>query len=173
MSHDPPRRRYYPQRLQYAFARVGGEPLAEFRPFPLRLVAGIVGGLVAVVAGLVGCVLGILEVDWEVLVGALLVLGVGIALAWRMWRAWGQMFLVCPGGLVRQRGGRVECCSWTELKEIIQKKGTSRYQLVRRQGEAWSLDANDTQQIDQLIERIRGLTEKFSVRWKVVEDKSQ
>jgi hypothetical protein len=173
MSHDPPRRRFYPQRLQYAFARLGGEPEAEFKPFSPRLVAGIIGGLLATLVGLAGIVYGLLELEWEIIVGALLVGVIGAAIAWQMWRVWGQKLFVCSGGLVRQRGLRVECCSWSELKEVVQKKGTSRYQLVRRQGEDWSLDANDTQQIDQFIERIRALTEKHSVRWKVVEDKSK
>jgi hypothetical protein len=174
MTSDPrPRRRYYPQRLQYAFVQVGGQPEAEFRPYPLRLIAGIVVGLVAVAGGLWLCLFGISEEESGLIVTGLVVAGFGLALAWGMYRVWGEQLYVCPGGLVRRRGARLECRRWADVKEMVQKEGTSSYRLVPRKGDDWTLDANHTQQIDDLIARIRRLSENHSITWTVEKKKSK
>ena len=173
MSETAPRRRIYPQRLQYAFVRVGGEPEAEFRPLPLRLGAIMVGGFVLVLVGVAVCLFGLSEEDWEVIVLGLGVGGFGLFLGWATWGLWGQQILVCPGGLVRQRGRRVDCLLWADVKQVVQKKGSSSYHLVVHKGKDWSLDANQAQQFARLIDCLRRLTEKHSIPWKTQSDTSE
>jgi hypothetical protein len=118
-------------------------------------------------------VFGVVEEEWE-LVGVSLVFAViGLALGLTMWGLWGQKILVCPGGLVRQRGRRIDCCRWADIKEIVQKKGQASYRLVPHKGEAWTLNANHTQQVGQLIACIRQSTEKHAIHWKVDSGKSE
>jgi hypothetical protein len=171
MSRPAPRR-FYPQRLQYAFALVGGHPEAEYRPVTGRLLAGIVGGFLLVAAGVFLVVFGASEEEIELILLGLFLPVVGFFLAWKMWRVWGQKVFVCAEGLVRQCGRRIDCCRWTEIKEVIEKGGkTTSYRLVPCKGREWVLDADSTGRVKRLMLHIRHITEKHSIPWKVEKPK--
>src|SRR5205085_10842960 len=90
--------RIFPQRLQYAFAEVG-QPVAEFRPSPLRVAVCIVGGVLLACGALTAAGFFLLNLDEDV-VEALTVVGAvgvfGVVLAVGVWRVIRQRWLVCP-----------------------------------------------------------------------------
>jgi hypothetical protein len=171
--------RIFPQRLQYAFAEVG-QPVAEFRPSPLRVAVCIVGGVLLACAALAAAGFVLFNLDEDV-VEALAVVGAvgvfGLALAVGVWRVIGQRWLVCPGGLVRSRGRQVEHCAWEQVREIRETTGKSNlagatYTVCRNGGEDWSVDANAVADLDRFAQLLREAARRHSIRWEKVAAKS-
>jgi hypothetical protein len=171
---EPARRRIHPQRMQNAFMQVG-EPDAEFRPWPLRLFARVMAGLLLVVVGLAVWVLGWFDTDdlIECLIFGVVLIGAGIGLAWKMWTLWGQRILLCPGGLVRRRGLKVVACRWGQIKVIREKEGRNAYEIVLVKGESWDLDNDHTQEIAMLAASLRERAKQHSVHWEMVKQEKE
>jgi hypothetical protein len=166
-------RRIYPQRLQNAFMQVG-EPEAEFRPFVGRLLGRVLLGLLIAAAGVGLCIVGVLYLAddlVECLVFGVMLVAFGLAIAWKMWSIWGQCFLVCPGGLVRQRGLQVKTCRWEQVRVIQETEGKTAYQIFVANGPSWPLDEDHTRQIADLVARLRQRAQKHSIKWEMVKPK--
>jgi hypothetical protein len=168
MSESAQPRRLYPQRLQNAFMQVG-EPDAEFRPWPGRLLARMLQGLILGAAGVGILVQGFLHLDniVECLLGGLVLVAIGAVMALKMWTIWGECFLLCPKGLVRRRGLRVLACRWQQIKMITEKEGEQSYQIVVAHGDPWELDADHTREVAVLAAKLRELSHRHHIRWEV------
>jgi hypothetical protein len=168
--------RIFPQRLQYAFAEVG-QPVAEFRPSPLRVAVCIVGGVLLACAALTAGGFLLLHVDAGVF-EVLTVVGVfGVVTAVGVWRVVGQRWLVCPGGLVRARGPQVECCPWEQVREIRETAGKSglgepTYTVCRKDAAEWAIDANAVGDLAGLAALLREGAERHAVAWRTVAAKT-
>jgi hypothetical protein len=171
--------RIFPQRLQYAFAEVG-QPVAEFRPSPLRVAMCIVGGVLLACAALAATVFVVLNLGdgLEEALGVVGAAGVfGIVLAVSVWRVIGQRWLLCKGGLVRARGGKVEYCLWEQVREVRETAGksalpSSTYTVCRKGGEDWTIDANAVAELDRFVALLREAAGRNSINWTRVAAKS-
>ena len=171
--------RIFPQRLQYAFAEVG-QPVAEFRPSPLRVAVCIVGGVLLACGALAAAGFVLFNLDEDV-VEALAVVGAvgvfGAVTAVGVWRVIGQRWLLCRGGLVRARGRRVEHCLWEQVREIRETAGKSNlssatYTVCRQGGEDWTIDANAVAELDRFVALLREVAGRNSIQWTKVAAKS-
>ncbi len=171
--------RIFSQRLQYAFAEVG-QPVAEFRPSPLRVAVCIVGGVLLACAALAaaGFLLFTLDDGLEEVLTAVAAAGIfGVLLTVGVWRVIGQRWLVCPGGLVRARGRQVEHCPWEQVREIRETAGQSplgtvTYTVCRKEGEAWTIDANAAAELDRFAQLLREAAGRHAIHWEKVAAKN-
>jgi hypothetical protein len=126
-------------------------------------------GLLIAAAGVGVCILGLYDLDdiaeWGAL--GLVLIAFGVGLAWKMWTVWGQRILLCPGGLVRQRGLQVKPCRWEQIKVIQETEGKTTYDIFISNGSSWPLDEDHTQEIARLRERGK----QHSVQWEVRKEK--
>jgi hypothetical protein len=165
MSQITPPPRITSQPLREAFAQLGGEPEAEFKPLPLSLVVGIAFAQVAfllVVGGVWIAFSALSTGKWILAASGQASACLGGLLGWLIARMCGARVLVCPGGLVWQRGRQVDCCRWSELQEIIANDSEKSVRIVRKEGAPWTLGSQDREEINKL----RRLTSTHSVPWK-------
>jgi hypothetical protein len=141
------------QDLRDAFDRVGGAPEIELRTLPARRVVGVAFSQVAFLLVVGGLWLGLGALALGQLAMAALgfaVLGLGILIGWNVGRLCGERLLVCPGGVVRQRGRRVDCLRWSDLQEVIANEHDRSLVLVRKEGDPWTLNGLDVERVEQL-----------------------
>ena len=167
--------RIFPQRLQYAFAEVG-QPVAEFRPSPLRVAVCIVGGVLLACGAMAAAGFLLFNLDEDV-VEALAVVGAvgvfGIVMAVGVWRVIGQRWVICRGGLVRARGRQVEHCPWEAVREIRETAGASplspaNYTVCRKEAEDWTIDANAVGDLHRFAALLREAAGRSAIRWTTV-----
>jgi hypothetical protein len=167
--------RIFPQRLQYAFAEVG-QPVAEFRPSPLRVAVCIVGGVLLACAAMaaIGFILFNLGDGLEEALAVVGAAGVfGVVMAVGVWRVIGQRWVICRGGLVLSRGRQVEHCPWEAVREIRETAGASplspaNYTVCRKEAEDWTIDANAVGDLHRFAALLREAAGRSAIRWTTV-----
>jgi|SRR6516164_7762967 hypothetical protein len=177
-----------------------GAPTAVFRPDPFRLAVGMVLGFV--LSGFFGfgfiiAAASPANVDksfpdgpggrqatiarmFFMLVGVLIVFGGAGFVVW-LWLTRRFRVLVCPGGLIQIRGGKVETFGWTEIVSVherttkvklvkgpaflVRKAASKVYWVNRSDGISVRFDGDKLRNAEKLIKLIRHETARRGIRW--------
>jgi hypothetical protein len=174
-AQDAPARTPSPP-LQAAFQSVG-QPVSTFRPYRLRLAVGMSAAILWLQLNAWIFINGWSWTPWMSQGIGLPITLVSAAIA--LW-AWlrqlrpllgpcSQRLSVCPGGLVRQRWGRVETFRWDEMESITPIKDHTVVSLWRPDGTRWRVTDLDTPRIVEFCQAIYDSSEPYDVRWTIVE----
>lgn len=172
---DAPARTASPA-LQAAFEKVG-PPVSTFRPYRLRLAVGMSAAILGfqlhawVFINAWSLTPRISQGIWlpMTLVSAAIALWIWIGHLRPLLGPCRQRLFVCPGGLVRQRWGRVETFRWDEMESITPIKDHTIVSLWRPDGTRWRVTDLDTPRIVEFCQAIYDASEPYDVRWTVVE----
>jgi hypothetical protein len=172
-----------------------GGAIEVFRPSIANLVAGMILGTLMALGGL-ALVAGVWylvfrlngEFSSTTVVGTVagLLLGiVGVGLLYLLPGMFSYRLFVCPHGLVRSVGGKVDACQWDEIVSVTEKVqqehlplegvakravplGKSRnYTILRRDGIEFYFDADAVQKVGRLAQLIRGETDRRGIAWQI------
>jgi hypothetical protein len=98
--------------------------------------------------------------------------GWGAVVLWLALLLGNQRLLICPGGVLRIRGRKQECCRWDEISEIVearvQTRGTSsrRCSLVKRDGTRILVQDLNVGRFESFVDTLRQLSEPHRIPWK-------
>jgi hypothetical protein len=88
---------------------------------------------------------------------------------------WRQRLAICPGGVIRVRGRRQECCRWDEIGEIVVgvhsagrliRVSSPHCSLLKRDGTCVDLLALEVGQFGDMVNTLRQSSAPHGISWK-------
>ena len=154
-----------------------GQPMATFAPSGANLVAGIIIGILCLGGGIALMVGAALKGEGTTIalgiVAGLFLAAVGVVGIILMPMLFSLRILVCPEGLVRVSGKKVEAFPWEKIIAVTESRsedhsiGGRNYTVSRQDGVELFFDANAVRGVSQLAQLIQEETSKRRIPWRI------